>query len=201
MSLEVYVSTDVEADGPIPGRHSMLSFGSFAFTVDVKTGEIKELGRFERNLHQLAEAKPDERTMSEFWAKEPEAWAACRQNLVTPEEAMKDYVAWLKALPSKPVFVGYPAGFDWTFVYWYLIAFAGESPFGFQALDAKSYASAILKRNFRKTVKSSMPDSWFKDAKEHTHVAIDDAVEQGYMFARMLISNVRREDQKPQDAV
>jgi hypothetical protein len=28
---EIYVSTDVEADGPIPGPHSMLSFASAAF--------------------------------------------------------------------------------------------------------------------------------------------------------------------------
>jgi hypothetical protein len=27
-SKEIYVSTDVEADGPIPGPNSMLSFGS-----------------------------------------------------------------------------------------------------------------------------------------------------------------------------
>jgi len=31
---EVYVSTDVEADGPIPGPHSMLSFASAAFLPD-----------------------------------------------------------------------------------------------------------------------------------------------------------------------
>jgi hypothetical protein len=29
---EIYVSTDVEADGPIPGPNSMLSFGSAAYT-------------------------------------------------------------------------------------------------------------------------------------------------------------------------
>ena len=31
---EIYVSTDVEADGPIPGPHSMLSFASVAFADD-----------------------------------------------------------------------------------------------------------------------------------------------------------------------
>jgi hypothetical protein len=31
---EIYVSTDVESDGPIPGPHSMLSFGSAAFLED-----------------------------------------------------------------------------------------------------------------------------------------------------------------------
>ena len=28
---EIYVSTDIEADGPIPGRYSLLSFASAAF--------------------------------------------------------------------------------------------------------------------------------------------------------------------------
>jgi len=52
-----------------------------------------------------------------------------------PETAMRRYVLWLKALPGKPVFVGYPTGFDFLFVYWYLIRFAGESPFSFSALE------------------------------------------------------------------
>jgi hypothetical protein len=33
---EIYVSTDVEADGPIPGPHSMLSMGSAAYAADGK---------------------------------------------------------------------------------------------------------------------------------------------------------------------
>ncbi len=32
---EIYVSTDIEADGPIPGMNSMLSFG-----VDFKKGVV-----------------------------------------------------------------------------------------------------------------------------------------------------------------
>jgi hypothetical protein len=32
MKPEIYISTDVETDGPIPGPHSMLSFGSAACT-------------------------------------------------------------------------------------------------------------------------------------------------------------------------
>ena len=31
---EIYISTDVETDGPIPGPHSMLSLGSAAYTAD-----------------------------------------------------------------------------------------------------------------------------------------------------------------------
>jgi len=33
-TAECYVSTDIEADGPIPGPNSMLSFGSAAFLAD-----------------------------------------------------------------------------------------------------------------------------------------------------------------------
>ena len=74
---------------------------------------------------------------------------------------MRRYVLWLKALPGKPVFVGYPAGFDFLFVYWYLIRFAGESPFSFSALDIKTYAMAVLKKDYRKRNKRGMPKHWF----------------------------------------
>jgi len=109
--MEIYVSTDVEADGPIPGPNSMLSFGSAAYTA------AKELlGTFSANLETLPGAAADPKT-TEWWARHPEAWASCRQNLETPEAAMRRYVAWLKALSGKSVFVGYPAGFDFLFVY------------------------------------------------------------------------------------
>ncbi len=31
---EIYIGTDVETDGPIPGPHSMLSVGSAVYTAD-----------------------------------------------------------------------------------------------------------------------------------------------------------------------
>ncbi len=45
---EIYVSTDVEADGPIPGPHSMLSFASAAMLADKTV-----LGTFSANLETL----------------------------------------------------------------------------------------------------------------------------------------------------
>ena len=51
---EIYVSTDVEADGPIPGPHSMLSFGSAAFDA-----EGNQLSTFSANL--VALIKTDQR--------------------------------------------------------------------------------------------------------------------------------------------
>jgi hypothetical protein len=98
---------------------------------------------------------------------------------------MKTYSQWLKQLPGKPIFVGYPAAYDFMFVYWYLIKFTGSSPFSHSALDIKSYAMAILKTDFRETTKRKIPKDWFDDL-PHTHIALDDAIEQGTLFCNIL---------------
>ena len=98
---------------------------------------------------------------------------------------MKDYLRWLKALPGKPVFVGYPAAYDFMFVYWYLIRFTGDSPFSHSALDIKTFAMALLGRDYRESTKRNMPRRWFDDT-PHTHVALDDAIGQGTLFCNML---------------
>ncbi len=179
---EIYVSTDVETDGPIPGPHSMLSFASAAYRADKAL-----LGTFSANLYLLEGACGHPETMA-WWAKNQAAFDATRRDLELPQPALRRYVDWLKGLPGKPVFVAYPAGFDFLFVYWYLIRFAGESPFSFSALDMKTYAMALLKCEYRDAVKGHMPRRWF-DPLPHTHVALDDAIEQGALFCNMLAEN------------
>ena len=176
---EIYVSTDVEADGPIPGQNSMLSFASAAYDADKNL-----LGTFSANLELLPDAEPDPKTM-EWWRRRPEAWEACHKDLQSPEQAMHNYLVWLKSLPGRPVFVGYPAAYDFMFVYWYLIRFTGESPFSHSALDIKTLAMALLKKPYRYSVKRNMPKRWF-DNLPHSHVALDDAIEQGALFCNML---------------
>ncbi|HMO18758.1 MAG TPA: 3'-5' exoribonuclease [Oligoflexia bacterium] len=180
---EIYVSTDIEADGPIPGQNSMLSFGSAAYKSDKTL-----IGTFSANLEKLQDAKEDPTTM-EWWRTQPEAWDVCRKDLQEPESAMKNYLIWLKNLPGIPVFVGYPAAYDFMFVYWYLIRFSGESPFSHSALDIKTYAMAMLKKGYRNSTKKNMPKRWFDNFK-HTHKALDDAIEQGALFCNMLQENI-----------
>ncbi|HEX2913281.1 MAG TPA: exonuclease [Chloroflexia bacterium] len=177
--VEIYVSTDVETDGPISGPHSMLSFGSAAYLTDKTL-----LGTFSANLETLPGATGHPKTM-QWWQSQPEAWQACRLNPEPPQEVMPRYLEWLKALPAKPVFVSYPVAFDFMFVYWYLIRFAEESPFSHSALDIKSYAMALLGKEYRQSVKRNMPSAWF-DSLPHTHLALDDALEQGVLFCNML---------------
>ena len=177
---EIYVSTDVETDGPIPGPHSMLSIGSAAYTADEQL-----IATFTANLDTLPSASGHPDTMA-WWQTEPEAWAACRVNLQSPEAAMKAYLDWLKTLPGKPVFVAYPVAFDFMFVYWYLIRFTGESPFAHSALDIKTLAIVLLNKPYRESTKRNMPKRWFDAGLPHTHTALDDAIEQGALFCNML---------------
>src|SRR4051812_6811424 len=70
---EIYVSTDCETDGPIPGPHSMLSVASAAMTAD---GQI--LGTFSANLQTLPGAAGDPKTMA-WWAENQAAWDETRK--------------------------------------------------------------------------------------------------------------------------
>jgi hypothetical protein len=182
---EIYFSTDVETDGPVAGRHSMLSLGSAAYTADKQL-----LGTFSANLETLPGAKPDPKTMA-WWATQGEAWAICRQDTEPPPVVMARYLRWVRSLAGRPVFVAYPSAFDFPFVYWYLMEFVGENPFGYSVIDIKTYAMAMLRRPYRHCGKQAMPAAWF-DPLPHTHVALDDAIEQGRLFCNMLQANLAK---------
>lgn len=176
---EIYVSTDVEMDGPIPGKYSMLSLGAAAFSHDKKL-----IDTFTVNFELLPGAITDPEIM-QWWDTQPAAWHACRLDPQPPEAAMREFARWIEKLPGAPIFVAYPVGSDFLFVQWYFHTFIGSSPFGYRALDVRSYAMAALKKPYGDSGKSQMPKSWL-DSKPHTHVALDDAIAQGHLFCNML---------------
>jgi len=67
---EIYVSTDVETDGPIPGPHSMLSFASAAYRADKTL-----VSTFTANLQLLPDASGYPDTMS-WWCENQAAYDA-----------------------------------------------------------------------------------------------------------------------------
>jgi hypothetical protein len=162
----------------------MLSLGAAAFD---EAGKL--LGTFTANLATLEGATPDPSTEA-WWRTQPkDVYDDCRTNPKSPEVAMQEYAAWVKTFNGRPVFVGYPAGFDFLFVYWYLKRFTGDSPFSFSALDIKSFAMAEMGCGYRDATKRNMPKRWFKGLPPHTHKAVDDAIEQGYLFVSILKEN------------
>lgn len=176
---ELYVSTDIEANGPIPGEHSMYSIGSAMFQSD---GIL--LGTYSANLGELEGAKEDPSTM-DWWKTQPLAYAACRKDTRPAEDVMIEYANWLASFKSKLVFVGYPVTYDFMFVYWYLMKFTGKRPFSFSGLDIKTLAMAVLNKPYHESTKKNMPKHWFSKSK-HNHVAVDDAIEQGNLFFNIL---------------
>jgi hypothetical protein len=185
LTREIYVSTDIESDGPIPGPHSMLSLGSAAFSE-----ECDQIATFSANLELLEGSRGHPDNMA-WWAENQAAWEVARQDPQRPSVAMAAYADWLDELPGKPVFVGYPAAWDFMFVQWYLKRFVGRSPFGHSALDIRSYAMAVLDWPYWGISKSTMPERWIPEA-AHTHIALDDAIEQGQLFCNILRENRSR---------
>ena len=183
MAQELYFSTDVETDGPIPGPNSMLSFASACYTANKTL-----LGTYSANLEPLEGASADPDTLA-WWKSQGAAWEAVKKDRRPASAVMPEYVRWIKGLceahKGKPVFVAYPVLFDAMFVYWYLIKFAGESPYSHSALDIKTMAMTVLKTDYRNSTKKQMPREWFDDL-PHTHVALDDAIEQGALFCNIL---------------
>lgn len=184
MNKEIYISCDIEANGPIPSDFSMLSFGAAAFD---SSGKL--ISTFYANLETLPGAKECPDTMK-FWSENQNAYDTTRQNIQDPRQAMESFINWIKQQPGKPVFVGYPATFDFMFIYYYIKHFGLDSPFSFSALDIKTYAMAVLKKEYRQSTKKNMPGRWFSGTK-HTHIAVDDAIEQGELFIAMLKENTK----------
>lgn len=180
---DIYLSVDVEADGPIPGPHSMLSIGAAAFDLDRQI-----IDTFAINLVPLVDASPHPDALA-FWARNPDAYAASRTDPREPAEAMAAYRGFIESLPRRAIFVGYPAAFDFMWHHWYLHRFTGADPCGFAALDLKSYAAAILRTPFRQAAKRAFPPAWFAGAPPHEHVALFDAIGQGAMAINMIRAN------------
>jgi len=102
---------------------------------------------------------------------------------------MESLSHWIAAECKKEdasaVFVGYPATYDFMFIYWYLIKFTGKSLFSHSGLDIKTLAFAVLKKGYRVSTKKYMPRRWFSKH-PHNHVAVDDAIGQGDLFCNIL---------------
>ena len=181
-SDECYVSIDIEADGPVPGLHSMLSLGAAAFDSD---GALADT--FSMNLEQLPEAQESPRTMR-WWAAHSEAWDACRANQRTPQEAITRFHTWLKLQEKTrgtPVMVAFPAAYDAMWVLWYLHRFVSEDPFRRRAIDIKTLAMVAMGEGYRATTKARMPKHW-RPPDRQSHVAVEDAIEQGKLFMNIV---------------
>lgn len=130
---------DVEADGPIPGDYSMVSFGAV----------IVEPGLQRTFYGQLF-------PISDRWV--PDALAVSghsRETTLTfddPTEVMTRFEVWLAQEIRKgdrPFFISDNNGFDWSFINWYFHHFLGHNPFGHSSTNLGSVYKGIVRDFFK----------------------------------------------------
>ncbi len=146
---------DIESDGPIPGRYSMICFGA----VVVEPGLSRTFyGRL----------KP----ISAEWVEESLRVSGFTREVVLdfddPTEVMRAFAAWLSGLRTKRLtFISDNNGFDWQFINWYFHQFLGKNPFGFSSQNLGSLYKGLAKDTF----------VTFKHLRRtaHTHHPVDDA--------------------------
>jgi hypothetical protein len=183
---DIYISADIEADGPIPGKYSMLSFGlAVAARFDGAAFETLEPGTvtFYRELKPISDEFDPEALTASGLDRE-----TLRNEGVHPADGMRAAALWVarQAGVARPVLVGYPVVFDWMFLHWYFVNFTGESPFGFSgALDMKTIYQQKARVTIDRAGRNDLPPE-LRSPREHTHNALDDAVEQAEIFNRLV---------------
>jgi hypothetical protein len=147
----------IEADGPIPGDFSMISFGA---VVVEPTFSRTFSGR----------CKP----ISERWV--PEALAVSGhtrpETLAFPDAKgeMQRFATWLDSVKGpggRLIFIADNNGFDWMFVCWDRLGDLGKNPFGFSSQNLGSLYKGLVEdasKSFKHLRKTA-----------HTHDPVDDA--------------------------
>ena len=150
-----YVMVDVEADGPIPGDYSMISFGAVIVEPSLEKTFYGKL-----------------RPVSEQWV--PEALAVSgftREETLhfdEPRAVMATFRDWLaRECDGRPYFISDNNGFDYQFVNWYFHHFLAENPFGHSSTNLGSLYKGVVRDTFVN----------FKHLRKtrHTHHPVDDA--------------------------
>ncbi|MFB6455978.1 exonuclease [Chitinophaga sp. Hz27] len=152
-----YIMVDIEADGPIPGDFSMISFG--AVVVDESLSET-----FYGQLKPISQNYiPEALAVSGFTREETLAFEE-------PSTVMHNFCAWLKlqARKGQPRFISDNNGFDWMFMCWYLHHFTNSNPFG--------HSSQNLGSLYKGLVNDSSKNFKHLRIRKHTHNPVDDAI-------------------------
>jgi hypothetical protein len=153
MSLIV---VDIEADGPIPHKYSMVSFGA----VIVEPSLSKTF---------YGEVAP----ISGDWIPESLAISGITRDqhmgFRDPTIVMQEFKDWIEAnnQSGRPIFISDNLAFDWQWVNYYFHYFLGSNPFGYSGRRIGDMYCGLVKdsrakwKHLRDTV--------------HTHHPVDDA--------------------------
>jgi DNA polymerase III epsilon subunit-like protein len=159
-----WIVVDVESDGPIPNKYSMVSFG--AVIVDSSLSKTF-----------YAETSP----VSDLWIPESLAISGFTRDqhkqFEHPSIAMENFAKWIQENSAgRPVFISDNPAFDWQFINYYFHYYLGKNPFGYSARRIGDLYCGMVKDSFskwkhlRKTVHDHNP---VNDAKGNAEVLLE----------------------------
>lgn len=160
-----YIVCDVESDGPIPNKHSMVCFGavivepSLSKTFYGKTKPISDLWI------------PDALAISGFSREE-------HLTFDEPETVFQQFGEWIKEnSKGKPIFISDNLAYDFQWINYYFHFFTGSNPFGYSGrrigdMYAGMKMDTFVKwKHLRKTV--------------HDHNPVNDAIGNAEVLLQM----------------
>jgi DNA polymerase III epsilon subunit-like protein len=160
-----FISVDIESDGPIPHKYSMVCFGAVVVEPTLKKTFYGQT-----------------RPISDLWI--PEALAISgfsREEHLTfddPEKVMADFRDWiLQNSKGRPIFIADNNGFDFAWINYYFHYFLGENPFGFSSRRISDIWCGYQNDMYAKW-------KYFRKTK-HTHDPVADAIGNGESLFEM----------------
>jgi DNA polymerase III epsilon subunit-like protein len=148
---------DIEADGPIPGKYSMLSIGAVVVEQSLSKKFYAELKPISINYEQSA------LDVCGFNRKQT-------LNFEDPLAVMEKFRDWIQSVSKnkKPIFISDNNGFDWQFINYYFHIFLCTNPFGYSSMNLGSFYKGLALDVFVN----------FKHLRntKHSHNALDDAI-------------------------
>lgn len=159
-----WIVVDVESDGPIPNKYSMVSFGAIIV---------------EQSLSKTfyGETRP----ISDLWIPESLAISGItreqHEKFEHPSSVMENFGKWIdENSTGRPVFISDNPAFDWQFINYYFHYYLGKNPFGFSARRIGDMYCGLVKDSFakwkhlRKTTHDHNP---VNDAKGNAEVLLE----------------------------
>lgn len=154
-----YIVVDVESDGPIPHKYSMVCFGA----VVVEPTLSKTF--YARTKAISSKWNPEALAISGFTREQHEAFDE-------PAEVMQRFADWLaEKSTNTPVFISDNLAYDWQWINYYFHYFLGYNPFGFSGrrigdLYCGMKMDVRLNREWKKLMRKT----------KHDHNPVNDAI-------------------------
>jgi Zn-dependent M32 family carboxypeptidase len=190
----LYLSFDVETDGPSPLINNLLSIG----IVGLEEDSMDIVFEFESNIKPLPTHIPDSQCMETFWLK-PEQKTSYEYLQINPQDYIKvfeDLSQRLQILSNKYklIWVAQPACFDWMFFKSYYEMAKTQSPnkelfyeIGYQCKCVSTLFDLYKKSN---NLSSKQATKLFNELGEFNpelnHQSLSDAKVQGKFFVKLI---------------